>query len=283
MNAKKVISEEKQEASHKYVINEMQGCWIAVDPSDPKSGFLLYNKLTNRYHAWCSEAVHFLPSLASGMKTDDPLCPVDKDYRPKADFLFLLTYRNKTREYVEGSNFVRRYYRELYFEQRRREIEAGGKTVSEANWNICMEIANCSERFSSYAAERMASIVSKDDEGVILDKFARWMPKIHIMENEDYSPNYYRFFKALEMSAEAANGVPFSKYVEKEYNKLAAPSPDAAWLDSPEMRSVNKNHGASTVALSAGFRSVKRHLHFEWLPSGGRGKSTQQKISGRRA
>lgn len=81
------------------LVSDTPDWWIANDRENPKSGFLLFNKLTGTYHAWTSELHIQFPQLARGGFKDPEDCPVDENHLPKADLLMLLALRHTLSSY----------------------------------------------------------------------------------------------------------------------------------------------------------------------------------------
>jgi hypothetical protein len=250
-------------ATRGFDVLQMTDCWLAQGNEDPSSGFLLYNKMTQNYHAWVSEFLMVFPKLAKAPYKSADDCPVDENHNPKADLLMLIALRKRFKEHAPGSDFVARSWRRMAFMQRRREVEnRSGKLLSDRNWAHCMEISESQEKFEAYAANWLMDLVCDDRASEILGRFSKWLKKAEEVEIEGIPDHYTRFFSAVEVAAQKAQGVPKKKEVQKIYEK-----------------GLNSNQ----LGQGHGFRDVMRQLHFNWLPAGGRGKATAPKISGIRS
>lgn len=241
------------------IVSDAPDWWIANDRENPKSGFLLFNKLSGTYHAWTSELHVQFPQLARGFK-DSEDCPVDENHLPKADLLMLLALRHRFKEPMPGSEFVARSWRRLAFLKRSSELnETTGKTISDGNWQRAMDIANDEFEFEKYAGEWLMWKVQEDRAGDILIRFGKWLNKIAHIESETIAPQYLRFFAAVETAAADVGAIPTQSAVRVIYEKGLS---------------------ANQLGAGTGFRSVMDQLDFGWLPAKGRGATKQQKKSG---
>jgi hypothetical protein len=246
-----------------FVIDQLADCWIALGEKEHQGGILLYNRLTQTYHAWACEQVTVFPKLAKAPYKVAEDCPVDENHNLKADFVMLLALRKRFKEYLPGSEFVARSWRERAFRQRRYELEQRtGKPLSESNWARCMEIAKSEVLFEDYAAEWLMGLVCDDRASETLLRLSKWLEKSADIESEEIPSHYSNFFAAVEAAAREAQGVPKKKDVQAIYEKELSAN------------QLGKGHG---------FRDVMRQLRFDWLPAGGRGKSKSPKISGIRS
>ena len=253
-------SPEPKGAKTGFVIDDLADFWIAVSKDDLRGGILLYNKLTQKYHAWVCEQITVFPKLAKARYKNADDCPVDENHNLKADLVMLLALRKRFKEHVPGSEVVAWSWRELAFQQRRYEVEQRtGKPLSESNWAHCMKIAKSKELFEDYAAKWLLNIIRGDRASEKLGRFSKWLKKAEDIESEEIPSHYSDFFAAVESAAMEAQGVPKQKDVQAIYEK--------------EM-------SANQLGKGHGFRDVMRQLRFEWLPAGGRGKNKSPKISG---
>ena len=258
--AKKKPKPETAVAKGSYAVVQMPDCWIAHISGDAISGFLLYNKTTQKYHAWASEIYMAFPKLAKAPYKCADDCPVNEDHNPKSDFLFLLALRKRFKEHAPGSEFVARSWRELAFRQRRSEAERRkGKALSESNWAHCMKIARSKELFEDYVAKWLMHIVCGDRASETLRRFSKWLEKAEDIESEFIPRHYEKFLAAVEAAAMESQGVPKKKDVQAIYEK--------------EM-------SANQLGKGHGFRDVMRQLRFEWLPVATRGRDSKPKKSG---
>lgn len=235
--------------------------WLAHDPDDNLSGFVLYNRLTGKYHAGVSPIHITFPKFAKGKFKTAEDCPVDENHNPRGDFLMLLALRERFKEHHPGSDHEARSWREFAFRKRWQEVEdLTGKPVSESNRAHCMRIAGSSTDFETYVGKWLVSLVHDDNASEILIRLGKWMKHADEIESGAIAPHYSRFLAAVEEALENAElVVPCQKDVQRIYEKgLSA-------------NQLGKGHG---------FRSVMRQLHFDWLPAGKRGKVSIPKISG---
>lgn len=258
--AKKSVEAKPKSANKGFGVYQMPDYWIAHDTEDNLSGFLLYDKKSQKYHAWVSEIHMGFPKLARAAYKTAEDCPVDENHKPKADFLMLLALRKRFKEHGPGSEFVARSWRTLAFIKRRYEVkERTGKPLSESNWAHCMKIAESEELFEDYAGKWLVGIVDGDRASETLGRFSKWLEKADDIESEEIPFHYSKFFAAVESAATEAQGVPKKKDVQAIYER---------------------GMSANQLGNGHGFRDVRRQLHFDWLPAGGRGKSKSPKISG---
>jgi hypothetical protein len=241
----------------------MPDCWIAHSTDDNLSGFLLYNKQTQKYHAWVSEILIHFPQLARAKYKSADDCPVDENHNPKADLLMLIALRKRFKENVPGSQLNAIIWRRMAFMQRRKEVEKqSGKPLSKVNWAHCKAISESEEKFEEYAANWLMALVCDDRASEILVRLGKWLKQVEELGIEDIPKNYARFLSAVEAAAENVQGVPKKLEVQQIYEK-----------------GISSNQ----LGRGHGFRDLMRQLHFDWLPAAGRGPSTKPKISGIRA
>lgn len=238
-----------------YVLIDRQEFWIAHSAENPTSGFLLFNKRNQTYHAHTSPIHTEFPRLAKGAYKSAEDCPVDANHSPKGDFLMLLALRRRFQEGAPGSEATERGWRELAFRKRRAEVEEqSGKPLSEVNWMHAMEIAASRTKFEKYVCEWLVDLVSGKNAAEVLLRFSKWIQKAEEIESERVLRTYTRFFEAVETAAMHIEGVPKQKEVEEAYNDG----------ETANLRIGNE-----------AFRSVMRQLQFDWLPRGGRGKAAR--------
>jgi hypothetical protein len=246
--------------NRRFIVSDTPDSWIAHDRDSYNCEFLLFNKLTGTYHAWTSELHIQFPQLARGSFKDPEDCPVDENHLPKADLLMLLALRHRFKEHMPGSEFVARSWRRLALQKRSSELtETTGKTISDGNWKLAMDIADDEFEFEKYAGQWLRWKVQEDRAGDILIRFGKWLNKAAPIESEIIEPHYLRFFGAVETAATDVGGIPTQAAVQAIYEKGLS---------------------ANQLGAKTGFRSVKDQLVFGWLPAKGRGKAKQQKKSG---
>jgi hypothetical protein len=236
--------------------------WLAHNPDDYLSGFIIFNKLTGKHHAWVSVIHMMFPRLAkAGFKLAED-CPVDENRYPKADFLMLLAIRSRFKEPCFGSDFVASGWRAQAFRKRGEENELlTGKPVSASKLAHWARFTKSKTEFEKVAADWLMAHVRHDNACEILARFGNWIKLAEDIENEEIPPHYARFFAAVEEATRNAppQVVPCKKDVQGIYER-----------------------GMSGCQLGEGqgFRAVMRHLHFDWLPAGRRGPNQQQQKSG---
>lgn len=237
--------------------------WMAYDPDDSVSGFILYNALTGKYHAWVSEIHMQYPQLARARYNSNEDCPVDENHSPKSEFMMLLALRARATEHEVGSDFVARGNRELYFRIRRSEVEAETqKALSESNWKECLRIARDKRAFDEWVGQHLVRLLKGDDAAESFMRIAKWIKQVEKIEGQEVSPQNLRFFAAVEEATRTTTCVvPCQKDVQAIYEKGLS---------------------ANQIGEGEGFRSVMRRLHFDWLLAGGRGPANIQKKSGGR-
>lgn len=261
--SKKKPKVKPKSANKGFGVYQMPDYWIAHGTDNNLSGFLLYDKKSQKYHASVSEFLMLFPKLAKAPYKSADDCPVDENHNPKADLLMLIALRKRFKEHAPGSHAVARNWRRLAFLQRRQEVEKrSGKPLSEANWAHCMAICESEEKFEEYAANWLVALVCDDRASEILGRLGKWLKRVEELGIEGIPDHYIRFFSAVEAAAEHVQGVPKKLEVQKIYEK---------GLSSNQL---GQGHG---------FRDVMRQLHFDWLPAGGRGKAATPKISGIRS
>lgn len=246
-----------------FIIVFAKDYWMAHNPDDNGSGFLLYNALTGTFHAWANEIQMLYPQLAKAPYKPPSDCPVDENHHPKSDFMILLALRKRANEYAPGSDFVARSNREMVFRLRRMEIEnTTGNSLSDRNWAEYLRIAGDEEAFEKWAGQYLIRLLIEDDAAESFMRIGRWLKHAEKIESQELPPQYLRFFAAIEEAAKTAKRmVPFKKDVQAIYER---------------------GMSANELGAKTGFRAIMRRLNFEWLPSGGRGPSKQQKKSGGR-
>jgi hypothetical protein len=261
--AKKTPKAKPKSASKSFGVYQMPDCWIAHCTDDNLSGFLLYNKQTQKYHAWVSEILIHFPQLARAHYKSADDCPVDENHNPKADLLMLIALRKRFKEDVPDSQLNAITWRRMAFLQRRKEVEKqSGKPLSEVNWAHCMALSVSEDKFEEYAANWLMALVCDDRASEILVRLGKWLKKVEELGIKEIPDNYKGFLSAVETAAENVQGVPKQSEVKKIYEK-----------------GLSRNQ----LGQEHGLRDLMRQLHFDWLPAAGRGPSTKPKISGIRA
>lgn len=260
---KKTAREQAKGPRKAYAVTDYGDHWMARDEVDQASGYLSFHKQDGRFYAGIPESRTHFPRLAKGYKNPTD-CPVDEFHVPKSEFLMLLALRERIAGKGPISDLVARGWREMFFMHRRDEVELkSGSKLSEKNWEMAMEKAKSPKLFEEYVGALLVIAASDDGASDHFSRLAQWLRKIEELEAEPIPPHYVRFFKAVETAAEGSGGVPTQKEVKALY--------EAGLNDSQ-------------LGKGTGFRNVMRHLCFDWLPAGKRGKtSIQKKVGLRRA
>lgn len=235
-----------------------QNSWIAHDPNDPISGFIIYNHPTKTFHAWVSEIHMMFPQLARAPYKSYADCPVDENHNPKSEFMMLLAFRGRGEKPVSGSDFFARCDRDLVFRIFRNEVEQStGKPFSAERWAECLRIASDKKAFQEWVGANLLYHLMKDDAAERFMRFAKWLKLAERIERREYPTHYHRFFAAVEEAAgNAERVVPLQKDVRAVYERGLS---------------------ANQLGGKYGFRAVMRKLNFDWLPAGGRGEQMHPK------
>jgi hypothetical protein len=238
------LTEEKK--IKRFVVSELTDCWIAHDIADATSGFLLFNKKTSKYHAsLCDIKLHF-PRFARGFRMPSE-APVDQYHAPKGELLMLLALRKRFKENLGPNDVEACLWRMIAIKQLLYEYEeSAGKSVSDRNIKIWMDIAKDETRFEKYFGEWIIGKIKEDLAGDTLNRLGNWIKKLDQIEPFTTAPHYDKFFKSVEKAAKKTGGVPIQKDVRNFFEK-----------------GLSRNQ----LGGETGFRSTKKQLHFDWLPT----------------
>ncbi len=234
--------------------------WFATGWSIQMQGTLSYNKKTQKYFANFFEPKVLFPRLAGGNYCSLEDCPVDRSYRPKSDFLFLMALRQPFSKSSATSQLGALEWRQLAIRTRVAESEIiRGAPLPDKNKAYAMEIAASWSEFETHVGNWLAGVAQKENAAQIFRRFARWLDEIKKIEEEGVPQNYRRFYAAVETAAASVGGVPTKKAVKTAFEA-----------------------GMSANQLGSGesYRSMEKRLKFSWLPKGGRGPDTSQRKSG---
>lgn len=243
----------QREQKKRFIISELPDCWVAHDIDDHTSGFLLYDKISGKYHASLSELKLHFPQLAKGgyKKTCDS--PIDQLHMPKGELLLLFALRKRFEKNHISDDAVASNWRMLAIRQLSKELqETTGKAISEASLKIWEDISRDESRFEKYIGEWLIMKIQDEGAGDFLIRIGTWINKIAHMESFPVDNRYGEFFNSVEIAAQNAGGVPTQKAV----------------------RSIFENEFSNPQLIAGStFDSLMERLCFSWLPAGGRGKN----------
>ncbi len=236
-----------------YVRSEAPEYWIAHDKNDATSGFLLYDKKSGKYHASLSDLKLHFSHLAKGGGKNPSDSPVNQLHIPKGELLLLMALRQRFKKDDISDNAVAFNWRMLAIRQLSNELEeTTGKAISDASLKIWEDRSYDESRFEKHIGEWLIVKIKDAGAGDFLIRLGKWINKIAPIESFPIDGRYEKFFKSVEIAAQAVGGVPTQKAV----------------------RGIFENEVSNPQLISEStFDSLMERLYFSWLPAGGRGKN----------
>jgi len=227
---------------------DSENFWIAHGLNAQHSGMLFFSKTTEEYSVIPDESSILFPRLARARYTSQEACPLDQHGKPKAEFLILLTIRDRI-----ATTGISRFTKDNWLWRRHllrgwlHDAEkTAGLTPSAEFPQALSEVVTDDEKFENFIGKWLVGIVCGDGAGKNLHRLASWIDRIEKLEAEGVPANYQRFFRAVEEAARNAQGIPTQKAVRTIFEK-----------------------GLSANQLGAGteFDTLKTRLGYEWLPA----------------